>query len=215
MKRAIGLLGGTFDPIHYGHLRPAQEAMTRLGLAEIRLLPNHIPPHRPQPVATSAQRLDMVRLAVEDLPGFSVDDRELRRSRPSWTIDTLMELRAELPDTPLCFLIGMDSLLSLPSWHRWEELLHYAHLVVSVRPGSAPEFPPAIQRLLEAHGTQRAADLHEKLAGCLLLLDNQPVDLSATELRAAMAQGNIPSDRLPEKVTAYIRRHGIYSGSMV
>ncbi len=215
MKRAIGFLGGTFDPIHYGHLRPAQEAMTRLGLAEIRLLPNHIPPHRPQPVASSEQRLAMARLAVADLPGFSVDDRELRRTRPSWTIDTLVELRAELPDTPLCFLIGMDSLLSLPSWHRWEELLHYAHLVVSVRPGAAPDFPPPVRRLLAEHGTRQAADLHARLAGCLLLLDNQPVDLSATALRAAMAGGNIPADRLPEKVAAYIRRHRIYSGGVV
>ena len=135
MKTAIGILGGTFDPIHYGHLTPAREAMQALGLEHIRLMPNHIPPHRPQPVASSEQRLAMVTLAASEFGGFQVDDRELRRQSPSFTFDTLRQLRHELPDTPICFLIGMDSLLSLPTWHRWQELTDYAHLVVSVRPG--------------------------------------------------------------------------------
>ena len=117
-NRKIGIMGGTFDPIHIGHLRPAIEARDALGLAEMRLIPNHIPPHRANPFCSSEQRLAMVRLAAAENPGFMVDERELKRDTPSWTIDTLIELKRDLPDTPLCFLMGMDSLLGLPSWHR-------------------------------------------------------------------------------------------------
>ena len=210
MKPAIGILGGTFDPIHNGHLRPAQEIMHQLGLAQIRLLPNHIPPHRPQPVASSAQRLTMVELAAAACPGFVADDRELRRSEPSYTFDTLLALRDEFVDTPICFLMGMDSLLSLPTWYRWQELTELAHLVVSVRPGWDSLFPPDLARWIHAHEAQDLVELHQATHGKLALVCNQPVDISATALRAALAQGQLPPDMLPQKVADYIREQGIY-----
>lgn len=213
LKAPIGILGGTFDPIHIGHLRPAIEAREALGLAEVRLLPNHIPPHRANPFCSSEQRLAMVRLAAAENPGFMVDERELKRDTPSWTIDTLIELKRDLPDTPLCFLMGMDSLLGLPSWHRWRELLDHAHLVVSTRPGWQPEYPAPIAELLARHQTREVADLHRLRHGRIWLADNLPIELSATGLRALLAAGRDPRYLLPAPVADYIRQHGLYQSS--
>ena len=210
MKRAIGILGGTFDPIHLGHLQPALEAMQTLQLASLRLMPNHIPPHRPQPVATSSQRLAMTLLAAAELPNVTVDGRELRRLTPSYTIDTLIELRQELPDTPLCFLMGMDSLLGLPSWHRWQELTEYAHLVVAVRPGWQPELSCELAEFVVTHQIDSPLAVHQQLGGHLIWLHNQPLALSATELRARLAQGDSLDGLVPQKVADYIRQQGIY-----
>ncbi|MCR3960987.1 nicotinate-nucleotide adenylyltransferase [Aeromonas veronii] len=210
LKAPIGLLGGTFDPIHIGHLRPAIEARDALGLAEMRLIPNHIPPHRANPFCSSEQRLAMVKLAAAENHHFVVDERELRRDKPSYTIDTLIELRHELPDTPLCFLMGMDSLLSLPSWHRWQELLDYAHLVVSVRPGWQPDYPAGVAQLLARHHTPDANALHQRLAGHIWLADNQPIELSATRLRALLDGGQDTRYLLPESVAHYIDQQGLY-----
>ncbi|MFG0834445.1 nicotinate-nucleotide adenylyltransferase [Aeromonas bivalvium] len=210
LKPPVGILGGTFDPVHIGHLRPAIEARDALGLAEVRLIPNHIPPHRANPLCSSEQRLAMVRLAAAENPGFVVDERELKRDKPSWTIDTLIELRGELPDTPLCFLMGMDSLLTLPSWHRWQELLDYAHLVVSLRPGWQPDYPADIAGLLARHGTRRAEDLHLKLSGHIWLADNLPIALSATRLRDLLARGQDTRYLLPACVAHYIEQEGLY-----
>ncbi len=210
LKAPVGLLGGTFDPIHIGHLRPAIEARDALRLEEIRLIPNHIPPHRAHPLCSSEQRLAMVRLAAAENRSFVVDERELWRDKPSWTIDTLVELRNELPDTPLCFLMGMDSLLSLTSWHRWQELLDYAHLVVSSRPGWQPDYPAEIANLLARHQTTRVQALHQRLAGHIWLADNQPVALSATRLRALLEAGQDVRYLLPESVAHYIDQQGLY-----
>jgi nicotinate-nucleotide adenylyltransferase len=213
LKAPIGLLGGTFDPIHIGHLRPAIEARDAIGLAEIRLIPNHIPPHRAHPFCSSEQRLAMVKLAAAENAGFVVDERELRRDTPSWTIDTLIELRQALPDTPLCFLMGMDSLLGLPGWHRWQELLDHAHLVVSVRPGWQPDYPGEVAELLARHHTMDATALHRRLAGHIWLADNQPLELSATRLRTLLAAGEDPRYLLPPSVADYIRQQGLYQPS--
>lgn len=210
LKPPIGLLGGTFDPIHIGHLRPAIEARDAIGLTEVRLIPNHIPPHRANPFCSSEQRLAMVKLAAAENRGFVVDERELRRDKPSYTIDTLIELRHELPDTPLCFLMGMDSLLGLPGWHRWQALLDYAHLVVSSRPGWQPDYPAEVAQLLARHHTTDASALHRRLAGHIWLADNQPIELSATRLRAMLDAGQDTRYLLPEPVAHYIEQQGLY-----
>ena len=133
----IGIFGGTFDPIHYGHLRPAQEAMQKLALAELRFVPAAQPPHRPPPLASAAQRLAMIELAIRDLPGFRADDRELQRGGLSYTVLTLESLRAELGNTPLCLLVGADQFRNFETWHRWQEIPDLVHLVVLNRPGTA------------------------------------------------------------------------------
>lgn len=210
MKKAIGLLGGTFDPIHVGHLRPAIHVLERLELAEVRLLPNYIPPHRATPDSAPEHRLAMVTLAAAQTPGLTVDDRELRRDRPSYTVETLIELRREYPRVPLCFLMGMDSLCSLDRWHRWQELLDHAHLVVSHRPGWMPDFNPTIKALYQAHGTRDSEQLHRKKAGSIYLIDNPQLDISSTQIRDCIRAGNNPQYLLPESVADYIRDKGLY-----
>lgn len=216
MTAPIGLLGGTFDPIHIAHLRTAIQAREQLGLSEVRLMPNHIPPHRATPDSAPEHRLAMTRLAAAATPGLTVDQRELNRTTPSYTVDTLIELRAELgPTRPLCFIMGMDSLCSLDKWHRWQELLDYAHLVVSHRPGWTPELNPTLAGLYNSHGTQDRETLHLISGGHIFLLDNPELEVSSTQIRDCIRRGNNPQYLLPDAVANYIRQQGLYSGSMV
>ena len=210
MNNAIGLLGGTFDPIHVGHLRPAIALLERLNLSEVRLLPNYIPPHKATPDSSPQHRLAMAQLAAECTAGLVVDDRELKRNRPSYTLDTLKELRLELPNTPLCFLMGMDSLCQLDTWHGWQQLLDYAHLVVSHRPGWQPDFNDSIQNLVKSHGTTDSSQLSRKLQGHIYLFDSPQLDISSTHIRDCIKAGNNPQYLLPEPVLNYIRDKGLY-----
>ena len=203
----IGILGGTFDPIHYGHLRPAQEAMQQLALAELRFIPAATPPHRPPPVASSAQRLAMLELAIHDLPGLRSDERELKRAGPSYTVDTLESLRAEFKNTPLCLLIGADQFRSFETWHRWQEILNLAHLVILSRPGAAPAALPGWARARECADSRV---LHTEPAGRLVFLSVSPQDISATRIRAALARGETAHGLLPPSVLAYIETNRIY-----
>ena len=205
--RPVGIFGGTFDPIHYGHLRPAQEAMQQLLLAELRIIPAATPPHRPPPQASAAQRLAMVELAIRDCPGLRVDDRELQRGGLSYTVLTLESLRAELGRTPLCLLIGADQFRSFETWHRWQEIPELAHLVILNRPGTKAGALPAWTRGRES------SDLHtlrEAPAGRLAFLSVSPQDISATRIRAALARGESVQGLLPEAVLDYIRSNQVY-----
>lgn len=205
--RPVGVFGGTFDPIHYGHLRPAQEAVQKLALAELRFIPASQPPHRPAPQASAAQRLAMVKLAIRDLPGMCVDDRELQRGGLSYTVLTLESLRAELGNTPLCLLIGADQFRSFEAWHRWQEIPDLAHVVVLNRPGATAGALPDWARAREC------AELHvlqEAPAGRLAFLSVSPQDISATRIRAALARGESVQGLLPEAVLDYIRTNQVY-----
>lgn len=206
-KLGVGVFGGTFDPIHYGHLRPAQEALEKLALAEVRFIPAAQPPHRPPPVASPEQRLAMVELAIRGRPGFRVDDRELRRGGPSYTVLTLESLRTEQAASPLCLLIGMDQFLGFESWRRWQEIPELAHIVVLSRPGAAPGSLPAWARGRE---TENIAELQQTAAGRLVFLAVSPQDMSATRIRAALAQGDPVAGMLPEAVLEYIQVNHIY-----
>ncbi|MEJ4043126.1 nicotinate-nucleotide adenylyltransferase [Erwinia sp. SLM-02] len=206
------LYGGTFDPIHYGHLKPVEALAARVGLQNVTLLPNNVPPHRPQPEASPAQRIEMVRLAIAGNPLFSLDLREMRRDTPSFTVDTLDELRQERgPDQPLAFIIGQDSLLSLHKWHRWQDLLSLCHLLVLRRPGYSQTMDtPEQQHWLEQHLTDRPEELHQKPAGHILLADTPLVSISATEIRERLHQGRSDADLLPSSVSEFIMREGLY-----
>ena len=163
--RPIGIFGGTFDPIHCGHLRTAFELWQELRLEEVRLLPAGTPPHRDQLYASAELRLQMVRAAVADQSSFIVDDREVRRTGLSYSVDTLTELRREYPERSLCLLLGMDAFLGLPHWHRWRELLDLAHIVVAHRPGwRAPTTGPLGEVMVD-HGTGSIRELHTRPAG--------------------------------------------------
>ena len=204
MKQPIGIFGGTFDPIHCGHLRTAFELWQELRLAEVRLLPAGTPPHRDQLYASAEVRLKMVRAAVAAQPYFVVDDREVRRTGPSYSVDTLTELRREFPERSLCLLLGMDAFLGLPQWHRWRELLSLAHVVVAHRPGwRAPTTGPLGEVMVD-HGTGSIRALHEQPAGCIYVHAGTQLEISSTELRALLVAGRDPRYLVPEEVRQII-----------
>ena len=212
MSDLHALFGGTFDPVHFGHLRPVEALAQQTGLARVLLLPNNVPPHRPQPEASPTQRVEMLRCAIEDRPLFAIDTRELQRDTPSWTVATLEALRAERgPQQPLAFIIGQDSLLNLSGWHRWQDLLSFAHLLVCKRPGYPAEMgSPEMQRWLETHLARDVAQLHQQPAGAIWLAETPLVDISATEIRRRRRAGLSCDSLLPAAVIDYIDRTGLY-----
>ena len=207
----IGLFGGTFDPVHCGHLRTAFELWQELALAEVRFLPTGSPPHREQLYASAELRLEMVRAAVADQPRFVVDDREIRRSGVSYSVDTLTELRHEHPARSLCLLLGMDAFLGLPHWHRWRELLGLAHIVVAHRPGwRAPSTGP-LGELMVDHGTGSIRALHETPAGHVYVRAVTQLEISSTELRALIIAGGDPRYLVPDAVRRIILETRCYA----
>ncbi|MBK5072404.1 nicotinate-nucleotide adenylyltransferase [Budviciaceae bacterium CWB-B4] len=206
------LFGGTFDPIHYGHLKPVEALAQEVGLNRITLLPNHVPPHRPQPEANTQQRLEMVKLAVAGNPLFSVDERELHRLAPSYTIDTLEEIRHEQGEKiPLAFIIGQDSLLTLHYWHRWQSLLDYCHLLVCARPGYTDKLDtPELEHWLEQHRTTNIDNLKQQANGLIYLAHTPLLDISATDIRRRKHNGISLDDLLPPTVQQYIEQQGLY-----
>lgn len=210
----LGIFGGTFDPIHYGHLRPALEVCEALGLREMRMLPSRLPPHRASPRATTDQRLAMLRLALAGQTSLVIDTRELEREGPSYMVDTLASLRAELGDEPLCLVLGADAYLTLETWHRWRELPELAHLVVAHRPGwrlDAADTGAALRELFHARRAQSPGELATQSAGLLWLQPVTQLDISATRIRELIAAKGSPRYLLPDNVLAFIREQGLYS----
>ncbi len=206
----IGLFGGTFDPVHYGHLRPALEVSEALGLNEVRFLPCRVPPHRGMPSASAEQRLAMLKVAIADQPGFRVDTRELARAGPSYTVDTLGSLRRELVDVPLCLMLGLDAFLGLCTWHRWWDLPKLAHVVVMQRPGTVFETTGELQTLLAHHETRDVRRLAGEAAGSILFCPVTQLDISATAIRGDLRESRSPRYLLPDAVLAWIRAHRLY-----
>lgn len=212
-NRPIGILGGTFDPPHFGHLRPALELVETLELDHMRLIPSHIPPHRPQPVATATQRLAMLQRACGEERRFQVDDRELQRNGPSYTLDTLRALREQWPDRPICFCLGMDALLGLPQWYHWQELTELAHIVVSYRPGwslKSAELDEDLREWLKPRLTRNMADLQQQHFGHVWLQEVSQLAISATDIRRRIAEGHSPRFLMPEPVWQYIQQQQLY-----
>jgi len=209
MRKIVGIFGGTFDPIHIGHLRVALELKLQLGLDELRIIPSHRPPHRGSQ-ATSAQRVEMLRLALRSCPHLLLDEREVRRDRPSYTFDTLQELRAELgADTSLVLCLGTDAFAGLTSWHRWRELIDLAHIVVIARPGwELPQTGELADLLLSHRATP--GDLFKAPAGLLVPLELRLLPISATEIRTHIAAGESAQFLLPDVVWQYIEAQGLY-----
>lgn len=207
---AIGVLGGTFDPVHNGHLRAAVEAREELGLDQLRLLPAGDPPHRPDPLASARQRLEMLRLATRCCPGLEVDDREVRRAGPSFMVDTLTEMRSEAGGAPLLLLIGQDAANALDGWHRWQDLFDLAHLVVMRRPDAHFSCAGELRRQIEMRRVDKAEQLHQATAGCVLALEITQLDISSTLIRELFARGRSPRFLLPDAVIDYILEGRLY-----
>lgn len=207
----LGIFGGTFDPIHFGHLRTAFELLQGLRLAEVRFVPAGDPPHREAPLVDAARRLELVRAAVADQPGFVVDDREVRREGPSYAVITLRELRREFPQRPLCLALGMDAFLGLPQWHEWRELLAHAHVVVAHRPGWRVPGDGPLGELLAQRRTNCVDDLHAEPAGRIFIQPVTQLEISSTDLRNLLAAGGDPRYLVPDAVRRIIEETGCYS----
>jgi nicotinate-nucleotide adenylyltransferase len=217
MIRALGIVGGTFDPIHYGHLRLGAEVMKALGLPEVRMIPAGVPPHREPPVASAADRMAMTELGCAEFPGLVADGREIARPGPSYTVVTLQSLHAEDPSLPLLLIIGSDAFAGLAGWHKWEQLFTLAHLVVVQRPGEAAPpgaAPPALREQWDRRLTTDPSRLSRQLAGAIIRQAITPQLISSTAVRAALAQGAAGRAEirglLPSSVLAYIDRNQLY-----
>jgi nicotinate-nucleotide adenylyltransferase len=190
----IGILGGTFDPVHNAHLRIARLALDSLGLGRLFWIPTGAPRYRAAPVASAEDRLAMLELAIAGEPGYAIDPRELRPEASGYTVDTLVALRAELgPGTPLVLLMGSDQYEKLAGWHRWRELFALARIAVVARPGWAPE-----------------ASAEVRAAGPVMRVEMPPLEISSTEIRARVARGEDVSGMLPPPVSEYISKHRLY-----
>lgn len=215
-NKAIGILGGTFDPIHFGHLRLAEEMLELAGLMQIRFIPTGTPPHREVPQVSAQHRSTMVRLAIADQPAFVLDDREVNRTTPCYTVDTLRELRVELGAAqPLCLLMGGDAFLQLHTWHEWEQLFELAHIVVGFRPGFTLEDRiNSATAKLRRHYQQRlcaVAALSQQPSGGIVELAIPKLEISATLIRSRVAENRSIRYLLPNAVADYIHQHHLYT----
>jgi nicotinate-nucleotide adenylyltransferase len=200
--RAVAILGGTFDPVHNAHLRVAWEAAEALD-ADVRLMPAHVPPHRPAPVASAQQRVAMLRAALAGQSRLELDERELRRSAPSYTVDTLREMRVEFgDDQSLILLIGADAFAGLSTWHQWQALFGLAHIAVLTRPGHGGALPAELESELARRRVTTASALHDSSCGTIIELAVTPLEISASAVRQLLAAGREPRWLVPEAVFA-------------
>lgn len=214
-KKAIGILGGTFDPIHYGHLRLAEEMLELANLQQVRFIPAGTPPHRDPPRVSARHRSAMVQLAIADQPAFVLDAREVERTTPCYTVDTLRELRTEMgAEQPLCLLMGGDAFLQLHTWHEWERLFDLAHVVVGYRPGfTLEERIHTASPALRHHYQDRlcsAESLSQQAAGGIAELAIPKLEISATLIRSRVAENRSIRYLLPNTVDSYIHQHHLY-----
>ena len=207
----IGILGGTFDPVHFGHLRPALDIQQALGLEEVRLVPCNNPPHRSQPLASREQRLAMLKAAVSKHPAFRIDTREYDREGPSYMLDTLKSFRGEMSAAGLCLLLGMDSFASLPAWHRWRELIEYCHIVVMTRPGAALPGEGELADFIGQYRVLEAERLEAGVSGMLLFHPVTMLDISGTRIRKLLATGQDAGFLVPQGVLDIIAREDLYT----
>ncbi len=206
----IGVYGGTFNPVHYGHLRTALEVKELFDLEQLRLIPCRLPPHRQEPDVDGEMRLAMLNLALADTLGLGADRRELDRDGPSYMVDTLASLRAEHPDCILMLFIGADAFAGLQSWHLWQKLFDYAHIVVMTRPACQM---PVMSEFFSERLTEDRWQLQQKKSGRLFFQAVTALDISATAIRQLIAAGRNPKFLLPDAVIAYIRQHQLYLSS--
>jgi len=214
-SKPVGIFGGTFDPVHYGHLRLAEEMLELANLRQIRFIPTGTPPHRDAPQVSAQHRSAMVQLSIADQPAFMLDDREVKRTTPCYTVDTLRELRADLGAAqPLCLLMGGDAFLQLHTWHEWEQLFELAHIVVGYRPGfTIDERIHSATAELQQHYQQRlctADDLSRQPSGGIAELAIPKLEISATDIRRRVAESRTIRYLLPNAVADYIHQHHLY-----
>jgi len=210
LRRCIGVFGGTFDPVHRGHLEAADEVRRRLAISDFRMIPARDPPHRGATGASAGHRLAMLECARRDYPELGIDRRELDRPGPSWMVDTLASLRAEYRDASLLLIIGQDAANRLAEWHRWRELFELAHVVVVSRPGELAAYPPELEQELTGRWVADPGELHRAPAGLACRVEVPEVAVSASGIRRGLGAGEAVDRWLPSGVMDYIREHGLY-----
>lgn len=204
------LFGGTFDPVHHGHLAAAVEVRDTLAIDDFRFLPAGVPPHRDGTYADAAQRLAMLEQALSERDGFTIDERELDRPGPSYMVDTLASLRHEFPEDALLLIVGQDALNGLDRWHEWRRLPELAHLVVMTRPGEVPAYGAELARELEPRLTDDRAALGRRRAGRVFPVVVTPRAISSTAVRAAVGDPEALRRLVPDAVAAHIEGAGLY-----
>ena len=209
MQRRIGVMGGMFDPVHLAHLAVVKQVLNTLELDVVHMVPCAVPNHRGQPGASGAHRAAMLSLAVADEPRLVVDQRELQRPGVSYMVDTLNSFAQDFPEAALVYILGLDSFLSLPGWHGWQQLIDICHLCVTGRPGVVVEMPAELAEEEARRRVSNMTDLFSQQRGKLMYMDNLDLPVSSTAIRQALAQGEMPA-QLPLSVQRYIREHRLY-----
>ncbi|MCU7798733.1 MAG: nicotinate-nucleotide adenylyltransferase [gamma proteobacterium symbiont of Lucinoma myriamae] len=213
-KAPIGIYGGTFDPVHYGHLRPNLELCEIYAMEHVRFIPAFQPPHRDESQTPAEQRCEMVAQAIQAEPRFVLDDREIKRGGPSYTVNTLKSLRQDYPDNPLCLLMGMDAFSGIDRWYHWQELLDYAHIIVSQRPETDfhafEQWPTAVQILYQEHKGERQA-VSDSLCGTIRLEAVTQLSISATDIRNRLKNKQSIRFLMPEPVINLIKYYNLYT----
>jgi nicotinate-nucleotide adenylyltransferase len=213
----LGIFGGTFDPIHNGHIYPVIEAAKKAKITKVALMPCYIPSHKNAARVSSSHRLKMLELVCDQSPLFYPDPRDIERGKATFSIDSLQELRTALPNTPLCFFIGTDSLQNLCSWYKWQDLFSLCHFVVCEREGASvqnlksySERGIQLNALLKSTQTLNPQDLHTSLCGRIYIANTQTLTLSSSDVRQQLSKGELAKDFLPSEVLTYIQQHKLY-----
>ena len=207
----ICILGGTFDPVHFGHLRPALDVQQALGIEKIQLVPCGLPAHRARPGLSASQRLELLELAIEAEDGLAIDCRELQRDGPSYMVDTLESLRAEAGEQPVCLALGVDALAGLDSWYRWRDILSLCHLVVMQRPGGQWPGAGELADCLERARVETVKALYARPAGCVLAVPVTQMAVSSTQIRELLVSGRSARYLAPTAVLRRILKENWYA----
>ena len=206
----IGIFGGSFDPIHFGHLQTAFVIKQVLNFDEVCFIPLGIPPHRESPIAEAKLRLEMVQIAIKDQHGFTFDDREIIKKEPSYSVNTLKEFRQENPLRSICMILGMDTFLSLPEWYKWAEILEFCHIIVANRPGWRVPDVGIIGDLVSKRNTNCIQDLHNENFGRIYFHDVFQLQISSSDIRKLLGIGCDPCFLLPDSVLEIIKESRCY-----
>lgn len=206
----IAFFGGTFDPIHLGHIRPILQAIEAIKLETVYLMPCHVPPHKQGTFVSTEHRLQMVNLVSREYSVLEVDDRELLRDTPSYSVETMRQIRTDFPNKPVCFFMGMDSLLSLDKWYSWKELFNYCHLIVNKRPGNKKALPEVVRKEVEARQIGTPSELSHHSAGRVYFADTEELAISSTQIRAKLANNDSISGLVPKVIEDYIYTNKLY-----
>jgi nicotinate-nucleotide adenylyltransferase len=210
-KKIIVIMGGTFDPIHNGHIETAKETAQWLNVDQLFLLPAHIPPHKSSTTASALHRENMVKIICQQQSLFQLDNRELKRQSSSYTVTSLLEIKQEQPDSKIFFIIGMDSLLNFTAWHQWQNILSLCHLVVNIRPGyPLNQINTATQELLKNHQISYLNEIAQQDSGGIILHKNQLFDVSSSEIREQLSKNTLSTNFLPTAVHQYIIEEKLY-----